>query len=182
MGSIKGADADVVNTSSGPTALGKRGAGSSMDLDSTKVLQDLLDGGMGKTQANDRLVLKTLVFLERLDRACCRNHPKCDWGRDAPSFYGFLRRQYGVPATWPSARTNVDDFTEGAPLMGSAERRAQYNVTPSTRVAQGMEQRERRARVWARAKGTIEDAVQEAGVEAWIRRESGSRGTEDGES
>eukprot|EP00041_Stephanoeca_diplocostata_P016104 m.313687 g.313687 ORF g.313687 m.313687 type:complete len:258 (-) comp20256_c1_seq26:245-1018(-) len=45
------------------------------------VLKDLLGGGMGYSEANDRLVLKTLMFLERLDLACCRNHPKCIWER-----------------------------------------------------------------------------------------------------
>ena len=106
------------------------------------VLKDLLGGGMGKDQANDRLVLKTLMFLERLDLACCRNHPKCVWDRDAPSFYGFLRRSADVPADWPGPFSNEEDFGEDAPPMDSPEFARLYNAVPRSRLALRMHELE----------------------------------------
>ena len=102
------------------------------------VLQDLLGGGMAKDQANDRLVLKTLMFLERLDLACCRNHPQCVWERDKPSFYAFLRRSASVPPSWPGPYSNEEDFGDDAPPMNSLEFARVYNTVPSSRLAQRM--------------------------------------------
>jgi hypothetical protein len=130
------------------------------------VLKDLLGGGMGKHQANDRLVLKTLMFLERLDLACCRNHPKCLWERDSPSFYSFLRQQYEIPAEWPDDTTNVDDFALDAPPMNSPEHKRLYQSLPQSRVAQMMEKREDRRAVWARALGGVEAVIERRGE--WV--------------
>ena len=41
------------------------------------ILRDLLAGGMDKTQPNDRLILKTIMFLERLDR---KHEKMVNWG------------------------------------------------------------------------------------------------------
>jgi hypothetical protein len=118
------------------------------------VLTSLLSGGSGKTEANDRLILKTIMFLETLDRACCRNHPKCDWERDAPSFYGFLRThgqegsgverypvlsghdQSQIARDWPGPYSNDDDFDEDAPPINS--RLYEQRKVPSSRIAQQM--------------------------------------------
>ena len=131
------------------------------------VLKDLLGGGMGNHQANDRLVLKTLMFLERLDLACCRNHPKCLWERDSPSFYSFLRQQYEIPMKWPDDTTNVDDFARDAPSMNSPEHKRLYQTVPPSRVAQMMEKREGRRAVWAKALGGVEAAIEHRGS-AWV--------------
>lgn len=109
-----------------------------------EVLQDLLAGGMGSAQANDRLVHKTLVFLERLDLACCRHHPKCRWARDAPSFYAFLRAQCDIPAEWPAPDQCIDDFSPDAPKTNSKEHLEKYQRIPPSRVAQAMNAREQR--------------------------------------
>jgi hypothetical protein len=116
------------------------------------VLTSLLSGGSGKTEANDRLIQKTIMFLETLDRACCRNHPKCDWGRDAPSFYGFLRThgqegsgndQSQISHDWPGPYSNDDDFDEDAPSINSPL--YEQRKAPSSRVSQQMTARHRRA-------------------------------------
>ena len=124
------------------------------------VLKDLLNGGMGTNQANDRLVQKTLMFLERLDLAACRNHPKCQWERDAPSFYAFLREQFDISEDWPQADTNVDDFSLDAPTMNSKEQKFMYPIVPNTRVAQRMEVRGKRRAVWEQALGGVEAVIE----------------------
>ena len=124
------------------------------------VLKDLLNGGMGTNQANDRLVQKTLMFLERLDLAACRNHPKCQWERDAPSFYAFLREQFDISEDWPQADTNVDDFSLYAPTMNSKEQKFMYPIVPNTRVAQRMEVRGKRRAVWEQALGGVEAVIE----------------------
>jgi hypothetical protein len=125
-------------------------------VESSNVLKELLGGGMNRTEANDRLVQKTLMFLERLDIASCRNHPKCVWSTDQPSFYSFLRKQFSIDDTWPSPDTNPDDFTIDAPTVNSPEYKNLYNRTPESRLAQMMEQRKNRHDVWKRALGAVE--------------------------
>ena len=129
-----------------------------------RVLKDLLNGGLGTNQANDRLVQKTLMFLERLDLATCRNHPNCRWERDAPSFYSFLRDQFEIPIEWPEPDTNVDDFSIGAPKMNTIDQKKLYNTVPKTRVAQLMEKRWNRRGVWEQALGGVEKAIE---LEYW---------------
>eukprot|EP00941_MAST-03F_sp_MAST-3F-sp1_P001762 g1762.t1 len=106
-----------------------------------RVLKGLLCGGTDKNQVNDRLAQKTLMFLERLDLACCRNHPNCVWDVDQPSFYSFLRRQYGIDENWPQLDTNIDDFTEDAPKMNTEEYKKLYSSCPPTRVALEMQKK-----------------------------------------
>ena len=89
-------------------------------------------------------LLCRLVFLKRLDQASCRNHPECVWARDQPSFYKFLRQQFAIDPGWPTPTTNVDDFSDTAPPMDSAEYRRLYNATPQSRLARAMGARERR--------------------------------------
>ena len=121
------------------------------------ILHALLAGGSGKTEANDRLVPKTIMFLESLDRACCRNHAKCVWERDAPSFYSYLRTRHSatgghrpvtrggkpvsrIPKSWPGPYQNDDDFDAGSPPTNSPlydERRI-----PKSRFAQRMAEAE----------------------------------------
>lgn len=105
------------------------------DDDDTSILTEVLAGGTGKKDPNDRLVLKTLFFLENLDRACCRNHPKCVWSRDAPSFYSLLRRNAGrSEASWPGPYANDDDFDPDAPDINTTRYFEQYNAVPDSRL------------------------------------------------
>ena len=145
-------------------------------VESSNVLKELLGGGMNRTEANDRLVQKTLMFLERLDIASCRNHPKCVWSKDQPSFYKFLRKQFSIDETWPSPDTNPDDFTIDAPTINSPEFKKLYNTTPESRLAQMMERQKDRHSVWKKALGAVEGAV-ELG---WEGKWRGSGGEEVG--
>lgn len=105
------------------------------------ILHELLSGGSDKHEPNDRLILKTLFFLESLDRACCRAHPKCIWERDQPSFYKFLRREADIDRVlgqqWPGPYSNDDDFDRDAPETNSAAYLGQYCGEPETRLSRG---------------------------------------------
>ena len=114
-------------------------SGSSQD--ESAILSDLLGGGRGKKEPNDRLILKTIFFLEMLDKACCRNHPKCVWERDAPSFYSLLRRNARRDEAWPGPYSNDDDFDPDAPPINSSKYNGMYNRVPDSRLALVMSKR-----------------------------------------
>ncbi len=122
---------------------GDNSGGDRLPSSAEPVLRELLSGGMEKRDANDRLCQKTLVFLERLDQACCRNHPACDWKRDRPSFYGFIRKEVGVAEDWPTDQTNEEDFSADAPAMNTAAFAREYLRTPDSRVSRAFEERDR---------------------------------------
>ena len=102
------------------------------------MLAELLSGGVGKNEANDRLIVKTLMFLEPLDKACCRNHPKCVWSRDESSFYRLLRTNSDMPPGWPGPHSNDDDFDADAPPTNSEEYHSSYYRVPPSRLSQCM--------------------------------------------
>ena len=108
--------------------------------DEAAILSGLLGGGRGKKEPNDRLILKTIFFLEMLDKACCRNHPKCVWERDAPSFYALLRRN-ASRGVWPGPYSNDDDFDPDAPPINSRLYREMYDRVPDSRLALKMSKR-----------------------------------------
>lgn len=107
-----------------------------------QTLIEILGGGLGKEEVNGLLLQKTLMFLEPLDKCTCRNHPRCVWERDSPTFYRYIRNVLDIESDWPSETTNEDDFRPDAPRSDQEGYTPITQRIPESRVAIAMSKRE----------------------------------------
>ena len=107
-----------------------------------QTLIEILGGGLGKEQVNGLLLQKTLMFLEPLDKCTCRNHPRCVWDRDCPTFYRYIRKVLDIQSDWPTETTNEDDFRPDAPRSDQEGYTPITQRIPQSRVALAMSKQE----------------------------------------
>eukprot|EP01134_Creolimax_fragrantissima_P001870 CFRG1870T1 len=91
---------------------------------------------IGSAPVSEQEFRKVLLFVEPLDKACCKNHPTCNWDEDKPPEYDFLRTVYNIPIDWPSEQQNEDDFSPGAIPEDDPKYIRISDKIPATRVAQ----------------------------------------------
>ncbi|KNC86497.1 hypothetical protein SARC_01368 [Sphaeroforma arctica JP610] len=97
---------------------------------------DSQDNPIGFNPITENEMRKILLYVEPLDQACCRNHPTCNWARDAPFEYNSLREVYKIPRDWPSTYQNEDDFGAKSTPEDDTNYIRISETVPSTRVAQ----------------------------------------------